>query len=439
MSTIRSGDEFLVQRGTDSFRQTSADLMSTIRDGDWMLVQRGANSYKVSGADVRSQLGGSGGGGIGGGSDEIDEITLTVSNEQATWTAFSGTYGYQSTTLYVSQSNDFTNLNDGYTHTTTDNTELSAFITGLGYNVTYYATVAHTDQAGNRRFSDIVTFTSADIPDFAEYILTQSFGAINLSSYPQGARISIAYMESGHTGQTADGGWDGSERWNGNAGNGGASGGFRHYAGTVADMAGVPISDIANDGSGVTNLGHAGGGGGGKIYTHGDDANGKEGGTLPTGQWSILNEFNGYRFEAGNKGSRGIATSPPSGGGNGGGGGGGGLRLYTEGGYDGENSQPSVPSQPNGEDGRDGIHHQGNGGGGEGFGAGGGGAGSGNGGGGEGKPGNGAAGIALIKVWYRRDSLLTPGDRYVPANPQEDPEAFKVGAPKGSKRRRKKS
>ena len=126
MSTIRPGDEFLVQRGTDTFKQTSADLMSTIRDTDWMLVQRGTDSYKVSGEHVRQQLGG--GGGIGGGSDEIDAITLTVANEQATWSAFSGTYEYQSTTLYVSRSDDFTNLNDGFTYTTTDSSELSTFI-----------------------------------------------------------------------------------------------------------------------------------------------------------------------------------------------------------------------------------------------------------------------------------------------------------------------
>ena len=285
-----------------------------------------------------------------------------------------------------------------------------------------------------------MTFTSADIPDFAEYMITQSFGTINLTSYPQGARISIAYIQDGYTGQTADSGWAGSENWNGNAGNGGAGGGFRHYAGTVADMVGVPISNIENDGSGVTYLGHGGGGSGGKLYTHGDDANGKEGSPIPTTNWGVLSEFNGYRFEAGNKGSRGIATSPPSGGGNGGGGGGGGLRLYTTGGYDGDNAQPSVPSIPNGQDASGGNHHQGNGGGGEGFGAGGGGAGSGNGdNNGQGTPGNGATGVALIKVWYRRDSLLTPADRYVPANPQEDPAVINAGAQKSSKKRRKKS
>ena len=60
MSTINDTDQFLVQRGTTSHKQSAVDLMSTIEDTDLMLVQRGADSYKVTCKDVKDQLGGGG-------------------------------------------------------------------------------------------------------------------------------------------------------------------------------------------------------------------------------------------------------------------------------------------------------------------------------------------------------------------------------------------
>ena len=60
MSTINDTDQFLVQRGTTSHKQSAVDLMSTIEDSDLMLIQRGTASYKVTCKDVMDQLGGGG-------------------------------------------------------------------------------------------------------------------------------------------------------------------------------------------------------------------------------------------------------------------------------------------------------------------------------------------------------------------------------------------
>lgn len=60
MSTINDTDQFLVQRGITSHKQSAVDLMSTIQDTDLMLVQRGTDSYKVTCKDVKDQLGGGG-------------------------------------------------------------------------------------------------------------------------------------------------------------------------------------------------------------------------------------------------------------------------------------------------------------------------------------------------------------------------------------------
>ena len=60
MSTLQDDDQFLVQRGTNSYKQSAVNLMSTILDTDLMLVQRGADSFSVSCEDVKDQLGGGG-------------------------------------------------------------------------------------------------------------------------------------------------------------------------------------------------------------------------------------------------------------------------------------------------------------------------------------------------------------------------------------------
>ena len=79
MSTIQDDDKFLVQRGTDSFKQNAVDLMSTIQDADLMLVQRGEDSFKVTCKDVKDQLG-SGGGGPGVDPIISVNVTLTASS-----------------------------------------------------------------------------------------------------------------------------------------------------------------------------------------------------------------------------------------------------------------------------------------------------------------------------------------------------------------------
>ena len=76
MSTINDNDQFLVQRGSNSYKQSAKDLMSTIDDNDLMLVQRGTDSYKVTCKDVKDQLGGGGGGG-GFSSVTITPLTIT--------------------------------------------------------------------------------------------------------------------------------------------------------------------------------------------------------------------------------------------------------------------------------------------------------------------------------------------------------------------------
>jgi len=60
MSTINDTDQFLVQRGSTSHKQSAKDLMSTIQDTDLMLIQRGTESFKVTCEDVKDQLGGGG-------------------------------------------------------------------------------------------------------------------------------------------------------------------------------------------------------------------------------------------------------------------------------------------------------------------------------------------------------------------------------------------
>ena len=361
-----------------------------------------------------------GGQGGQGNSEEIDEIIVTSTDTSCSFTAYNGTYPYLNTAVYVSKTEDFTELDLSYQTSFSDESITTVQYSGLDYAVTYFVKVSYTDKAGNRRFSEPVQFTSANIPDFAEYIVTQSSGTIDLSSYPQGARISIAYIAGGNSGVSGDGGWNGSESWNGNAGAGGGGGGFRFFNGDVRDMVGVPLSNLLNNGPGVTNLGNTGGGRGGKIYATGAEADGTDGGKLNTSEWGVLSEFKGYRFDTGNGGHRGVAQSPNKGGSQGGGGGGGGLRIFTDvGGYDGDNPRPGIPSIPTAQNGQGGYHNESNGRGGVGFGAGGGGGGGGNGGGGQGNGGSGVSGIALIKVWFRRDSLFTPADKFIPADPQE--------------------
>jgi hypothetical protein len=60
MSTLNDDDQFLVQRGANSYKLNAEDLMSTINDTDLLLIQRGTDSYKVTGLDVKDQLGTSG-------------------------------------------------------------------------------------------------------------------------------------------------------------------------------------------------------------------------------------------------------------------------------------------------------------------------------------------------------------------------------------------
>ena len=71
MSTINDTDQFLVQRGSTSYKQSAVDLMSTIQDTDLMLIQRGTESFKVTCEDVKDQLGGG-----GASAPVLDSVTL---------------------------------------------------------------------------------------------------------------------------------------------------------------------------------------------------------------------------------------------------------------------------------------------------------------------------------------------------------------------------
>ena len=71
MSTINDSDQFLVQRGQNSHKQSAKDLMSTIQDTDLMLIQRGTESFKVTCEDVKDQLGGG-----GASAPVLDSVTL---------------------------------------------------------------------------------------------------------------------------------------------------------------------------------------------------------------------------------------------------------------------------------------------------------------------------------------------------------------------------
>lgn len=90
MSTINDNDQFLVQRGTNTYRQNAKDLMSTINADtepyDYLLIQRGTDSYKVSAKDFKDQLGGSGGG--GGGGDWTDDIKVRDGSNGAFYSDF---------------------------------------------------------------------------------------------------------------------------------------------------------------------------------------------------------------------------------------------------------------------------------------------------------------------------------------------------------------
>ena len=84
MSTIQDTDQFLVQRSSNSYKQSAKDLMSTIQDTDLMLVQRGTSSYKVTCEDVKDQLGGGGGGAFS--SVTIAPLSITPTTDQQTIT-----------------------------------------------------------------------------------------------------------------------------------------------------------------------------------------------------------------------------------------------------------------------------------------------------------------------------------------------------------------
>ena len=56
MSSINSGDKFLVNRSNTSYQLEAENAMAEIQDNDLMLVNRGGTSYKISGADIKSSL-----------------------------------------------------------------------------------------------------------------------------------------------------------------------------------------------------------------------------------------------------------------------------------------------------------------------------------------------------------------------------------------------
>ena len=412
-------DFYMVERSGTLYK-LDGENMASIEDTDLLVVDRGGTNYKITGEDLKASIG-------GGNSDEIGDITATSSDVQVSFSAYSGNYDYFATSVFVSQSDDFTDDNLRFQTGVQDENVTTISYAGLDYDTTYYVKVAYTDVAGNRRFSNTVEFTSANIPTFAEYIVTQSTGAIDLSSYPRGARLNIAFISSGNQGGNGGDGFAGSNNWNGGGGNGGGSGGFRFFDGRVSDMDGVPLSSLLNNGEGVINLGATGGGRGGQVYNVQPQCNGSPGGSFDTSSWGILSELKGYSFTIDIPGSGGNATGDTNhqggakDGGQGGGGGGGGLRVTVVGGYDGDNAQPSIPSIPSASNGVNGSSGGGNAGtGGQGFGAGGGGGGGGKAqGGGAGNGGNGAAGIAVVKVFFNSSTFLNNSMRFIPDSPAE--------------------
>ena len=56
MSSIQSGDKFLVNRSNNSYQLEAVNTMAEIQDNDLMLVNRSGTSYKISGADVKESL-----------------------------------------------------------------------------------------------------------------------------------------------------------------------------------------------------------------------------------------------------------------------------------------------------------------------------------------------------------------------------------------------
>lgn len=56
MSTINDTDAFLVNRGDQTYKVNTENLMATIQDDDLMLVNRSDRTYKVTGADAKASL-----------------------------------------------------------------------------------------------------------------------------------------------------------------------------------------------------------------------------------------------------------------------------------------------------------------------------------------------------------------------------------------------
>ena len=56
MSSINSGDKFLVNRSNTSYQLEAVNTMAEIQDNDLMLINRGGTSYKITGADVKESL-----------------------------------------------------------------------------------------------------------------------------------------------------------------------------------------------------------------------------------------------------------------------------------------------------------------------------------------------------------------------------------------------
>ena len=56
MSTINDTDAFLVNRGNQSYKVNTENLMATIQDDDLMLVNRSDRTYKITGKDVKDSI-----------------------------------------------------------------------------------------------------------------------------------------------------------------------------------------------------------------------------------------------------------------------------------------------------------------------------------------------------------------------------------------------
>ena len=408
MSTINDTDQFLVQRGQNSYKQSAVDLMSTIADTDLMLIQRGTESFKVTCEDVKDQLGGGG----APSAPVLDSVTLAqnppVDANRYTGKSFTSTTansGGVATTLEMTGSvTGNLNIKAGSDPITTN------AYPGTGSTDVVLTLAGETNLGDVIEVGDTVTANVSYTPETSQIdsvsvsTLSASFassGTIDISALPAGETFVIVSILSGKKGGTGGEKRDvGSPRGGGGGGGGGAGEVYyRKYTREeyIARYGTEYVQSISNNFEGFTLYT------GGSNGATGTDYPGAEAGTngpaFP-GDLTGLNEALGGSvvFTAGAGGNGGAISDyqfPLDAGGSGDGGTGGLIAA---------SDNITVPSAPNGGNGSrgsgDGKGFSGEGG--RGWGAGGGGgAGAGRDQSGSGSPGtggNGQPGINIVVI-----------------------------------------